>query len=270
MDRKPLRRLWYLIPSSLFLRDMNGISRKSLLAEPSRFPWRWGCIVFALAFPTVITWAYFVLASGYPTSVQQATYVAVKAIQFTFPLIWVFAVLREPVTVGRPKTKGLLIGVAFSVLIVGVGWLVFETVLRDSTMFASVAPLVRRKIAGFGIESLWKYVALASFYSLFHSLLEEYYWRWFVFGQLRQVVRLWPAIFVSAIGFMGHHVVVLLQFFPERPWLAWVLSLAVAVGGIFWAWLYERSGSLLGPWMSHLLIDAGIFWIGYELIHGAF
>ena len=29
--------------------------------------------------------------------------------------------------------------------------------------------------------------------------------------------------------------------------------------GAAWAWIYHRSGSLLGPWLSHLLIDAGIF-----------
>jgi uncharacterized protein len=44
------------------------------------------------------------------------------------------------------------------------------------------------------------------------------------------------------------------------------LSAGVAVGGAFWAWLYERTGSIFGPWLSHLLIDAGIFWIGYDLI----
>ena len=43
----------------------------------------------------------------------------------------------------------------------------------------------------------------------------------------------------------------------RRPW---------RVGGVFWSWLYDRTGSLLGPWLSHLMIDAGIFWVGYELI----
>ena len=65
---------------------------------------------------------------------------------------------------------------------------------------------------------------------------------------------------------MGHHVIVLREFFEEAPWLAWLLSSAVAIGGVFWAWLYERTGSLFGPWLSHLLIDAGIFWIGYDLV----
>ena len=39
-----------------------------------------------------------------------------------------------------------------------------------------------------------------------------------------------------------------------------------ALLGAFWAWLYNRTGSLLGPWLSHLVIDAGIFFIGYQLV----
>jgi membrane protease YdiL (CAAX protease family) len=101
---------------------------------------------------------------------------------------------------------------------------------------------------------------------VFHSLFEEYYWRWFVFRQLRRLAPLWPAVVISALGFMAHHVIVLHEILKSAPWLAWLLSLAVAAGGGFWAWLYERSGSIFGPWLSHLLIDAGIFWIGYDLI----
>lgn len=227
---------------------------------------RWIGVVFALVFPTLITWAYFVLADRYSTGVQQATYLAVKTIQFTFPILWVWFMLREPLRVGRPNAQGLLLGAVFSVLVVGAGWLLFDRVLRDSAAFSGAAALIHAKISGFGIDSLWKYVLLAGFYSLFHSLLEEYYWRWFAFGQLRRLVPLWPAIVVSALAFMSHHVVVLGEFFKEAPWLAWLFSSAVAVGGVIWAWLYERTGSLFGPWLSHLLIDAGIFWIGYELL----
>jgi membrane protease YdiL (CAAX protease family) len=38
------------------------------------------------------------------------------------------------------------------------------------------------------------------------------------------------------------------------------------VGGAFWAWLYHRSRSLWGPWLSHALVDATIFVIGWDLI----
>jgi len=225
--------------------------------------------VFALVYPAIITWGYFVLAERYSTGAQQTVYLVVKSVQFAFPILWVWLVLREPLRTGRATTQGLFLGAAFSVCVVAGGWLVFDLVLRDLAVFTNAKALILNKIGGFGIDSVWKYAILAAFYSLFHSLLEEYYWRWFVFRQLCQLVPLWPAICVSSLGFMAHHVIVLHQFFKEAPALAWALSFAVAVGGAFWAWLYNRSQSLFAPWLSHLLIDAGVFWIGYQLVrHG--
>jgi len=176
---------------------------------------------------------------------------------------------REPLQTGQASTKGLLLGSLFSLLVVGAGWVLFDRVLDESAIFGKASALIHEKVKGFGIDSGGKYVLLAAFYSLFHSLLEEYYWRWFVFRQLRGLTPLWPAIIVSSLGFMSHHVIVLLVFFQGAPLLAWLLSAAVAVGGAFWAWLYNRTDSLFGPWLSHLLIDAGIFWIGYDLIHAS-
>ena len=71
---------------------------------------------------------------------------------------------------------------------------------------------------------------------------------------------------ISSLGFMAHHVIVLGFYFGwHSPWV-YLLSLAVAIGGAFWAWLYDRTGSLAGPWLSHMLVDAGIFAVGYRMI----
>jgi membrane protease YdiL (CAAX protease family) len=45
-----------------------------------------------------------------------------------------------------------------------------------------------------------------------------------------------------------------------------VLSASVAVGGALWAWLYRRSGSLLGPWLSHMLVDAALMAAGWDMV----
>jgi membrane protease YdiL (CAAX protease family) len=145
---------------------------------------------------------------------------------------------------------------------------VFHYVLETSPAFVAAADQIRAKIAGFGIDSVAQYVALGVFYSLAHSFLEEYYWRWFVFGQLRRLTPLWIAILVSAAGFMAHHVLVLSMFFGWWTVPTLLLSATVAIGGAFWAWLYDRSHSLLGPWLSHLIVDAGIFFVGYQLVRG--
>jgi hypothetical protein len=50
--------------------------------------------------------------------------------------------------------------------------------------------------------------------------------------------------------------------------LTWLFSLAVAAGGAAWAWLYEKSGTLAGPWLSHALADAALMTVGYRLWTG--
>jgi CAAX protease family protein len=228
---------------------------------------RWAGLAFAIAFPTLFTWVYFVFAGRYSTGTQQTVYLIAKIVQFSFPAVWAYFVLREPLRTARPTASGLFYGIAFSVAVVAAGMALFEFVLRDTQVFALAADLIHRKIASFGVNSAWKYFLMAGFYSLFHSLLEEYYWRWFVFRQLRRLMSLWPAVIISALAFTLHHIVVLCVFFRGAPWLIVLLAAAVAIGGCFWAWLYQRSDSIFDTWLSHLLIDAGIFFgVGYELV----
>jgi membrane protease YdiL (CAAX protease family) len=61
-------------------------------------------------------------------------------------------------------------------------------------------------------------------------------------------------------------VLVLQLYFGWTSPLTWLFSAGVAIGGAFWAWLYNKSGSLYGPWLSHALVDAAIFAIGYDLV----
>jgi membrane protease YdiL (CAAX protease family) len=129
---------------------------------------------------------------------------------------------------------------------------------------------IREKVVGLELDTVWKYAAVGFFYALCHSLMEEYYWRWFVFGRLRQVRGFAAAVGISSLGFMAHHVILLATFFGwASPW-AYLFSISVALGGAFWAWLYERDGSLYGPWVSHLFVDAAIFLIGYDICRDLF
>jgi membrane protease YdiL (CAAX protease family) len=77
-----------------------------------------------------------------------------------------------------------------------------------------------------------------------------------------------PAIAISSLGFMAHHVLLLGLFFGWVSPLTYLFSMSVMIGGAFWAWLYNRSGNLVAPWLSHALIDAAIFVVGFELTFG--
>jgi membrane protease YdiL (CAAX protease family) len=145
-------------------------------------------------------------------------------------------------------------------------WVLYKYALGPAGWMDAAAEPIRAKVRGFGVDSLVTYSALGLFYSLVHALLEEYYWRWFVFGQLRRLVALPAAITISSLGFMAHHVLILGTFFGWSSPLTWAFSVAIAIGGAAWAWLYERFDSLYPVWIGHLLVDAGIFVIGYDML----
>jgi uncharacterized protein len=233
--------------------------------------WPWGLLLAtALVLPTLATWLYFYAMAG--TETVRWIYTGSKFVQFALVLPWFAARKREHAAQGGtadrarwPWWTGAEIGVAFGLAVVLLGVALYVGVLRDSALMIPAAAQIRGKLADMGVATPAGYLAMAVFLSGIHSLLEEFYWRWFVYGGLRRMTPDGAALATSSLGFMAHHVLVLAAFFPGQwSWVA-VFSLSVAVGGAAWAWLYRKSGSLLGPWLSHLVVDAGVMAIGYDL-----
>ena len=223
-------------------------------------------LLFALVFPTLVTVLYFIVLAKQPAPIQQGAFAIGKLIQFAFPVIWVIWIQRTRIGWIGPRARDLAAGGAWGLVLLAAALTLYFFVLKPAGVFDQAADAIREKVVGLGASSTPRYVALAIFYCVIHSLLEEYYWRWFVFAQLRRLTSLPTAIVVSGLGFMAHHVCVLAVYFGwESPW-TYVLSLAVAVGGFIWAGMYEKTGSLYGPWISHALVDAAIFIVGYDLV----
>jgi membrane protease YdiL (CAAX protease family) len=229
-------------------------------------------LLFALLFPTLVTWVYFVLLAESGTAIIWTACGVGKVVQFSFPLVWVLAMQHRRLGVRLPDGRGLAEGIGFGLFVLVVMLVLYHVWLYPAGYMDAAVAAVRQKLDEIGVRgprAPLKYLALGVFYSLFHSLLEEYYWRWFVFGQLRRLVPLWPAVAVSSLGFMAHHVLLLGRYFGGFSPMTVLFSLAVAVGGAAWAWVYHRSDSLWGPWLSHLCVDAGIFVIGYQMAFGS-
>ena len=142
--------------------------------------------------------------------------------------------------------------------------------LQNLPVLADQTPeMIRDRLLQAGLHSPFAFVLIGCYICGPHALSEEYYWRWFVFGWMRRHTSMSVAAALSGLGFMLHHVVILGVYFPGHFWtLAVPFSLCIAVGGAFWAWLYQRSESLYAPWLSHALVDAGIMTLGYVMLWG--
>ena len=221
---------------------------------------------FAMTYPFVLTVIYFIFMNGRDTGIQNTVFSSLKLIQFAFPAVFVFLVCRESIELPVWKKPAMRLGVVFGILILVAALGLYFGLLKGTAPYMHLKSKVLGKVEGFGLASAGAYAAFAIFYSVIHSGMEEYYWRWFVYKRLAKSVPDCLAICFSSIGFMAHHVVIMVVFFGLTSPLAYLFSMGVAVGGAFWAWLYGRSGNFIAVWLSHAIVDTALFIIGYDLI----
>lgn len=222
-------------------------------------PLPWTAIAPAMVVPLVGSLIYFV---WFPEgAVGQSAYTATKVFTLLYPLIFLRRVgVQGLVPPKGSKASSIRWGIASGMTISAVGIGLMLTPIGATVRDSASAVTDRAEDLGF-IEH---YILFAVFVSLIHSLLEEFYWRWFVYGQLRERVSPRWAHPLAALSFAAHHLVVTMQFFPAP--LAVFLALCVAVGGLIWSWMYEKHGGLLGCWVSHLIVDVLLMAVGYQLI----
>jgi membrane protease YdiL (CAAX protease family) len=177
-----------------------------------------------------------------------------------FPAAWFVLVERGRPGWSRPDRQGLraglLLGFAMAAAILAAYW----GVLRN---LVDPRPL-RQTALEIGLGSPAAYLAGAAAWTFANSLIEEYVWRWFVLRQLRALLPAAAAILGSAALFTVHHVFALAAYLePEHVVLG---SAAVLAAGACWSWLYLRFASIWPAWVSHVVADAAVFLVGWQLL----
>lgn len=226
-------------------------------------------VLVAAVLPTAAAGVYFVGLEGNPQA--REVYFAAKVVQFALPLAWLALVGAPLSRLGRrPAAKGVLLGLGLGLLLAGstVAW--YFGWLAGSPLRAEVAARIRTALADFSIATPFAYLAMSAGLSFVHAFLEEYYWRWFVFQRAAAWLPLPAAVTLASAAFASHHLIVVARYLPpEKFWtLAVPATVAIGVAGALWCWLFRESGSLLAPWVSHMVVDAALMALGALLIWG--
>jgi hypothetical protein len=224
------------------------------------------CIILAMAVPGAVTWLFFVGAPGSQST--QIFYSLSKIFMLIFPIGVVKLVWGFNRATLKPKLGSILQGVGLGSAMAAIILAAYFFLFAPLNLFSETPELLQSKMREFGVVDLKTYMMLAAFICIVNSTLEEYYWRWFIFGKLRHYVRPGLAMVVGAAAFVIHHQVVIGHYLPEAYYFTFALlfSCSVGVAGFFWAWIYHRTDDLWAPWISHLIADVAIMVIGYTLI----
>ena len=202
--------------------------RSNPIAAPSR-KLVWIGVIFALVFPTLITWGYFVFAASYSTGVQQTIYLVGEGHSVCVSARLGVARVARAAAIRGGRTRGACCLAPCSAWwsSARAGWCSISY-LRDTTVFADAAPMIRDKIAqirhrlGVEVRRCWACSTRCSIRCWKNTTGDG-----LCFGQLRRLVPLWPAIVVSALGVHGASC--------DRAWRVLqrsaVAGVAVVVGG---------------------------------------
>lgn len=198
----------------------------------------------------------------WPGPTGNALYMAGKATLYLTPLVWWLWVRRARFPLRRPPPgslrEGLVVGLALAALIVG-AFLLVGRAMTDP------APLRAAAIKS-GFDTPGSYLVMAACICLINALLEEYAFRWFLYGRCRALLGRGAGAVLGALLFTAHHVLVLMAYF-EWP-IVLLGSFGVFVGGLVWQWLYEKRGSIWPAYVSHVLVDVALLSIGAWMLFG--
>lgn len=221
-------------------------------------------LLFSAVFPFAASFFYLFVFAG--TAFGKGCYAAVKVYTLVLPAAYWFAFEREPGRALFPDRKkavrDCLAGLATGAFIFAFVFPLYFFVLKPH--LAAFVPNLTAKSAEFGIDAPAKFVAFSLFLSFPHSLIEELYWRYFVYGRSRAFMGETAALAFASAAFASHHYVVLYNFFGTA--LAVSFGTAVLLAGFVWAMQYRFSGSLVAPWISHAAADVCVLAIGYLMI----
>ena len=223
----------------------------------------WPTLLPALVLPFIGTYLYFITLAGQPAA--PVVYGALKLVMVLYPLVVTWRWGRpQPLATPGTRRTALLTGLGAGLLMAG--GLAAMAYGPLAGLRAVAAPHIAAKIAEFHCTGLGPYLALSLGLSLAHSAFEEYYWRWFAFGRLRERVALPAAHALAGVGFALHHIVV------AAVYVGWgwglVLGAVVGAAGVCWSLLYQRSGRLIGAWIAHACCDAVLMLIGWQALGG--
>lgn len=109
-----------------------------------------------------------------------------------------------------------------------------------------------------------RYILLVCYWIFINSLIEEYFWRGFIFLKLKKILSPLLSSTLVSFFFCLHHFLALNLYFPIT--LTWIATGGIFFGSLFWCYLCHQSQSIIPGFISHIGADLIIFSIGYRLI----
>ena len=175
------------------------------------------------------------------------------------PIIWLVKIEQKSIEISPPKRFDWIAGIIIGLLMFGIILAVYWLLLRQ---WIDV-DFVRAKLKQVGNLDRQAFVFGGAYFILINALIEEYFWRWFIYSRCEDLVSSKIAVFLSAVFFTLHHTIGLIVFTNLRVTL--VGTIAVFVAGVLWSEYYRRYRSIWGNYFSHAIADLALHIVAWQV-----
>ncbi|KND49683.1 MAG: hypothetical protein AB203_01190 [Parcubacteria bacterium C7867-008] len=180
------------------------------------------------------------------------------------PLIWALRYERTQIATilglkgftYKGLVPGVLIG-AGSFLIILAAYAILGTFID----FPAIAHNLQSKLGITPANFLWVGLYVIGI----NSLLEEFFFRGFVFLNLRGNTPVWFAYVFSAGSFALYHMAIIAGWF--NPILMTLALTSLFVVGLVFNMLNRKSGHFLNSWVAHAMADSAIILVGCRVFN---
>ena len=106
----------------------------------------------------------------------------------------------------------------------------------------------------------YNFIYVSLYISFINSLLEEFFFRGFIFFNLNKTMTLVMSYSISAFAFSIYHVAILANWF--NPILFMVSLIGLFIGGLIFNKLNIRNGNIYNSWLVHMFANFAINTVG--------
>lgn len=161
----------------------------------------------------------------------------------------------------RPKLETLYMAACFG----GLAFVVILGAYYLTLAFVDLTAIVGELDTRMDIDG-GNFLFVAVYIAVWNSMLEEFFFRGFLFLRLRKLISGGLAHGISAVMFALYHVAIMLRWFDF--WVFAVCMVALIIGGVIFQLLADEHESIIPCWFTHSCANIAINLIGAMLIYG--
>lgn len=154
------------------------------------------------------------------------------------------------------RSKKTLIHAAILGIAIYLGILLVYFVLRNFINLDKIIEILDKSADVDKDNFIW----IAIYISFINSLLEEFFFRGFIFLNLRKASGRKSAYIISAFAFSIYHVAIMGSWF--NPIIFIVAMIGLFIGGIIFNYLNEKSENIYNSWIVHMMANFAINTVG--------